>query len=100
MDRIVTAPNAQVPELLKHCTVITLDNRGAGESDKPESPPYSTHDFAEDAIAVLDAAKMARAHVYGYSMAGTGEPFYDMVRQEMPGKVFQSNVGTRYRFAA
>jgi 7,8-dihydropterin-6-yl-methyl-4-(beta-D-ribofuranosyl)aminobenzene 5'-phosphate synthase len=29
-----------------------------------------------------------------------GEPFYDMVRQEMPGKVFQSNVGTRYTFIA
>ena len=29
-----------------------------------------------------------------------GEPFYDMVRREMPGKVFQSNVGTRYAFTA
>jgi 7,8-dihydropterin-6-yl-methyl-4-(beta-D-ribofuranosyl)aminobenzene 5'-phosphate synthase len=29
-----------------------------------------------------------------------GEPFYDMVRREMPGKVFQSNVGTRYTFTA
>jgi 7,8-dihydropterin-6-yl-methyl-4-(beta-D-ribofuranosyl)aminobenzene 5'-phosphate synthase len=29
-----------------------------------------------------------------------GEPFYDMVRREMPGKVFQSNVGTRYLFTA
>jgi 7,8-dihydropterin-6-yl-methyl-4-(beta-D-ribofuranosyl)aminobenzene 5'-phosphate synthase len=29
-----------------------------------------------------------------------GEPFYDMVRREMPGKVFQSNVGTRYSFVA
>lgn len=30
----------------------------------------------------------------------TGEPFYDMARQEMPGKVLQSNVGTRYTFSA
>ena len=29
-----------------------------------------------------------------------GEPFYDMARREMPGKVFQSNVGTRYTFIA
>jgi 7,8-dihydropterin-6-yl-methyl-4-(beta-D-ribofuranosyl)aminobenzene 5'-phosphate synthase len=28
----------------------------------------------------------------------TGEPFYDLVRREMPGKVFQSNVGTLYTF--
>jgi 7,8-dihydropterin-6-yl-methyl-4-(beta-D-ribofuranosyl)aminobenzene 5'-phosphate synthase len=30
----------------------------------------------------------------------TGEPFYDMARREMPGKVFQSNVGTNYTFTA
>ncbi len=30
----------------------------------------------------------------------TGESFYDMVRREMPGKVFQSNVGTLYTFTA
>jgi metal-dependent hydrolase (beta-lactamase superfamily II) len=30
----------------------------------------------------------------------TGEPFYDMVRREMPGKVFQSNVGTLFTFTA
>jgi 7,8-dihydropterin-6-yl-methyl-4-(beta-D-ribofuranosyl)aminobenzene 5'-phosphate synthase len=30
----------------------------------------------------------------------TGEPFYDMVRREMPGKVYQSNVGTLYSFSA
>jgi 7,8-dihydropterin-6-yl-methyl-4-(beta-D-ribofuranosyl)aminobenzene 5'-phosphate synthase len=29
-----------------------------------------------------------------------GEPFCDMVQREMPGKVFQSNVGTRYLFTA
>ena len=30
----------------------------------------------------------------------TGEPFYEMVRREMPGKVFQSNVGTLFTFTA
>lgn len=30
----------------------------------------------------------------------TGETFYDMVRLEMPGRVFQSNVGTLYSFTA
>jgi hypothetical protein len=29
-----------------------------------------------------------------------GEPFYDLVRREMPGNVFQSNVGTLYTFFA
>lgn len=30
----------------------------------------------------------------------TGEAFYDMAKQAMPGKVFQSNVGTLYTFTA
>jgi len=50
--------------------VIVFDHRGTGESDKPEQPPYSTRGFAGDAIAVLDAVGVARAHVYGVSMGG------------------------------
>ncbi|HET9622304.1 MAG TPA: alpha/beta fold hydrolase [Kofleriaceae bacterium] len=49
--------------------VITFDHRGTGESDKPDAP-YSTRGFADDAIAVLDAAGAPRAHVYGISMGG------------------------------
>lgn len=50
--------------------VIVFDHRGTGESDKPEQPPYSTRGFAADAVAVLDAVGVARAHVYGVSMGG------------------------------
>lgn len=52
-----------------HHQVIVFDHRGTGESDKPTTP-YSTRGFARDAIAVLDAAGVARAHVYGISMGG------------------------------
>ena len=51
-------------------TVITFDHRGTGESDTPETPPYSTRGFARDVVAVLDAAGVNRAHVYGHSMGG------------------------------
>ncbi len=51
-------------------TVITWDHRGTGESDKPETPPYSTRGFAADAVALLDHLGMARAHAYGISMGG------------------------------
>jgi pimeloyl-ACP methyl ester carboxylesterase len=50
--------------------VIVFDHRGTGESDKPGQPAYSTRGFAGDAIAVLDAVGVARAHVYGVSMGG------------------------------
>jgi 3-oxoadipate enol-lactonase len=56
--------------LAKHYQVIVYDQRGTGQSDKPEQPPYSTRGFANDAVAVLDQLGLARAHVYGVSMGG------------------------------
>jgi pimeloyl-ACP methyl ester carboxylesterase len=49
---------------------IVFDHRGTGQSDKPEQPPYSTRVFAQDAIAVLDALGIHRAHAFGVSMGG------------------------------
>lgn len=50
-------------------TVLTLDWRGTGASGAPDCP-YSIELFAADVIAVLDAAGIDRAHVYGTSMGG------------------------------
>jgi pimeloyl-ACP methyl ester carboxylesterase len=49
--------------------VVLFDNRGIGESDAPAGP-YSVRLMAEDAVAVLDAAGLDRAHVLGTSLGG------------------------------
>jgi pimeloyl-ACP methyl ester carboxylesterase len=58
-----------IPELAKRLKVIAFDNRGAGASDKPDTP-YSTALMAEDALAVLRAAGETSAHWFGLSMGG------------------------------
>jgi 3-oxoadipate enol-lactonase len=55
--------------LSRNLQVLTLDNRGAGLSDAPVGP-YTIATMARDAIAVLDAARVERAHVYGISLGG------------------------------
>ena len=57
----------QVAEYAKHFTCISLDPRGAGETDKPEGV-YSTELFADDVAAFMQALGVDRAHVGGLSL--------------------------------
>jgi len=57
------------PELAASYRVIRFDNRGIGRSSDPPGP-YPVQLMADDALAVLDAASAASAHVYGVSMGG------------------------------
>jgi 3-oxoadipate enol-lactonase len=62
---------------------IAPDARGVGQSDAPPGP-YAAKQLSEDAVAVLDAANVERAHVVGLSLGGA-------VAQELalanPGRV-------------
>jgi pimeloyl-ACP methyl ester carboxylesterase len=64
-----------VPVLARALTVVTFDNRGSGRGEPP-SGPLTIASMAADAVSVLDAAGLARAHVYGISMGG-------MIAQEL-----------------
>lgn len=61
--------------LTRHFDVVAYDQRGLGQSDKPDGP-YSMADYAADAIGVMDALGWARARIVGISFGG-------MVAQEL-----------------
>lgn len=48
---------------------VTMDNRGVGESEMARGK-YTTVTMADDAIAVLNAVAVLRAHVVGTSLGG------------------------------
>ncbi|HEX4301357.1 MAG TPA: alpha/beta hydrolase [Rhizomicrobium sp.] len=57
-----------LPAFARQHRVITFDNRGTGASDTTRT--LTVRQMAEDAVAVMDAAGVAKAHVYGVSMGG------------------------------
>ncbi|MEK6323865.1 MAG: alpha/beta hydrolase [Acidobacteriota bacterium] len=62
----------QVAEYAKYFTCISVDPRGAGETDKPAGN-YSTELFADDVGAFMQALGVDRAHISGLSLgAATG----------------------------
>ncbi|WP_233265389.1 alpha/beta fold hydrolase [Leifsonia sp. AG29] len=56
--------------LARDFRVLVYDHRGIGASDPGDPSRYGTRSFAQDAVAVLDAAGVAAAHVVGHSMGG------------------------------
>lgn len=59
----------QIPTLAQEFTTIVFDNRGVGQSDKPDVE-YTIKMMADDAAGLLRALKVERAHVLGHSMGG------------------------------
>ena len=68
-------PNPLISPLVEHFTVALFDQRGMGQSDKPQGP-YQMSNYATDAVELMDALGWGRAHLVGYSFGG-------MVAQEL-----------------
>lgn len=61
-----------VESLVEKFTVILVDSRGHGQSDKPHNATaYSRYNRAMDHIAVLDHLNIEKAHFIGYSLGGS-----------------------------
>lgn len=65
----VTPYQGIVRALAQEHTVIAFDNRGAGRTDKPDTP-YSMEMMADDTAGLLAALDIRPAHVLGVSMGG------------------------------
>ena len=57
-----------IPALAQHHRVLSFDNRGTGFSGTASD--FEIQDMARDALAVMDAAGVKAAHVYGVSLGG------------------------------
>jgi pimeloyl-ACP methyl ester carboxylesterase len=58
-----------VPELALDLQVITFDNRGAGDSEKPAGP-YTVEMMAADTAGLLDSLDIKDVYVMGHSLGG------------------------------
>jgi 3-oxoadipate enol-lactonase len=63
------SPNAFDSPLPKHFEVLSYDQRGLGQTDRPDIP-YTMADYAADANALLQAVGWDRCHVMGVSFGG------------------------------
>lgn len=59
----------QAPELSQNHTVYMIDNRGVGDTDKPDGA-YTIKMMADDTAGFFDAVGIEKAHLVGHSMGG------------------------------
>lgn len=78
-------------------SILAIDCRGHGESDKPHDPLLYHHDrMAEDVVNVMDAAGIGEASYIGYSMGGLiGLRFAHLFPDRLPRLVL-GGVGEHY----
>ena len=78
-----------IPALAENFTVLSYDNRGAGETDKPAGP-YNAQLLAEDLSCLLAALGWKETAVFGHSMGGFIAQAFTLAYPEKVSKLILS----------
>ena len=78
---------AQVPAVAAKHTVILMDSRGHGRSTR-DARPYGYDLMADDVVALMDALKIDRADIVGWSDGGILGLDLELRHKDRVGKVF------------
>ena len=62
-------PNVFNHSIAEHFEILAFDQRGLGQTDKPDAP-YTMFDYAADAVALLEALSWKSCQVMGVSFGG------------------------------
>ncbi|MGY1592437.1 alpha/beta fold hydrolase [Geodermatophilus sp. SYSU D00708] len=86
----VVWPDALVDRLARQHRVVRYDHRDTGRSTRAFAQrPYAVRDLATDAVRLLDALGIDRAHVVGMSMGGT---LVQLLLLDAPGRLRSATV--------
>ena len=85
----------QIAAFSENFRVIRYDRRGHGKSDVPDGP-YSMQRFGRDALAILDALDVKRAHYCGLSMGGMSGQWLGAHAPERFDRIVLSNTACHY----
>ncbi len=84
----------QMAHATKRYRVLRYDKRGHGESSRPKGP-YTIELLGKDAIGLLDALKIGRAHFCGISIGGQTGLWLGIHAPERLKKLVVSNTGAK-----
>lgn len=84
----------QVPAVAAHHTVILMDSRGHGRSTR-DARPYGYDLMADDVVALMDALKIPKVDIVGWSDGGIIGIDLALRHKDRVGKVFAFAANTR-----
>jgi 3-oxoadipate enol-lactonase len=82
-----------LPALAERYQVITFDNRGAGESDKPDGP-YTVPMLAADTAGLLDSLEVSGAYILGHSLGGFIAQELAVIRPDLVSKLILASTNS------